>query len=34
MEPHKKGMGAVIKAVVLVLFVITAVIIVRITPVK
>ena len=34
MEPHKKGMGAVIKAVVLVLFVITAVILVRFTPVK
>jgi uncharacterized membrane protein YdjX (TVP38/TMEM64 family) len=34
MEPHKKRMGAVIKAVVLVLFVITAVIIVRFTPVK
>jgi uncharacterized membrane protein YdjX (TVP38/TMEM64 family) len=34
MEPHKKRMGAAIKAVVLVLFVITAVIIVRFTPVK
>jgi uncharacterized membrane protein YdjX (TVP38/TMEM64 family) len=34
MEPRKKRMGAVIKAVVLVLFVLTAVIIVRFTPVK
>ncbi len=34
MEPHKKRLGAVIKAAVLVLFVITAVIIVRFTPVK
>jgi uncharacterized membrane protein YdjX (TVP38/TMEM64 family) len=34
MEPHKKRMGAVIKAALLVLFVITAVIIVRFTPVK
>ncbi len=34
MEPHKKRMGAVIKAAVLVLFVIAAVIIVRFTPVK
>jgi uncharacterized membrane protein YdjX (TVP38/TMEM64 family) len=33
-EPQKKRMGAVIKAAVLVLFVITAVIIVRFTPVK
>jgi uncharacterized membrane protein YdjX (TVP38/TMEM64 family) len=34
MEPHQKRMGAVIKAAVLVLFVITALIIVRFTPVK
>jgi uncharacterized membrane protein YdjX (TVP38/TMEM64 family) len=34
MEPRKKRMGAVLKAVVLVFFVITAVIIVRFTPVK
>jgi uncharacterized membrane protein YdjX (TVP38/TMEM64 family) len=34
MEPQKRRMGAVIKAVVLVLFVITAVVIVRFTPVK
>src|SRR5208283_3343636 len=34
MESHEKQMGAVIKAAVLVLFVITAVVIVRFTPVK
>ena len=34
MEPQKRRMGAVIKAAVLVLFVITAVVIVRFTPVK
>ena len=34
MEPHKKRMGSAIKAATLVLFVITAVIIVRFTPVK
>jgi uncharacterized membrane protein YdjX (TVP38/TMEM64 family) len=34
MEPPKKRTGAVVKAVVLVLFVITAVLIVRFTPVK
>ena len=34
MESHEKQMGAVIKAAVLVLFVITAVLIVRFTPVK
>ena len=34
MEFRKKGMGAVIKAAVLVLFIITALIIVRFTPVK
>jgi uncharacterized membrane protein YdjX (TVP38/TMEM64 family) len=34
MEPHKKHIGAVIKAVVLVLFIVTAVVIARFTPVK
>jgi uncharacterized membrane protein YdjX (TVP38/TMEM64 family) len=34
MEPRKKRMGAVIKAVVLVLFIITAVLLVRFTPAK
>ena len=34
MEPHEKQMGAEIKAAALVLFVITAVVIVRFTPVK
>ena len=34
MESHEKQMGAVIKAAALVLFVITAVVIVRFTPVK